>query len=190
MMNHIDRDRIVGGFLFGSEKDAKLAQLEEKKIEQLEGRMKYEDDFQVKIVYEKAIENRVFQTPAGLCYMKRLQKYLMESGYKEDEIKSIPVYTNFTQVTRTEETYLRPAIRPSTKKMNKVQNQYRNAKIVIGILLTVIIIMFIITINGENPNIINYENAVVDKYATWEQELSERETIVRQKEQELGLSIE
>ena len=50
--------------------------------------------------------------------------------------------------------------------------------------------MFIITINGENPNIINYENAVVDKYATWEQELSERETIVRQKEQELGLSKE
>ena len=37
---------IVGGYQFGSEKDAKLAQLEEKKIDQLEGRMKYEDEFQ------------------------------------------------------------------------------------------------------------------------------------------------
>ena len=189
-MNQTDRERIVGGYQFGSEKDAKLAQLEEKKIGQLEGRMKYEDEFQVKVVYEKAIENRVFQTPAGLSYLKKLQKFLLESGYDEKEILPIPVYTNFTQVTKTEETYLRPVIKPSTKKMNRMQNQYRGAKILIGILVIVILIMFIITINGKNPNIINYENALVDKYAAWEQELSERESAVRQKEQELGLTKE
>ena len=50
-----------------------------------------------------------------------------------------------------------------------------------------IITLFIITINGKNPNIINYENALIDKYASWEQELSDRETVIRQKEQELGL---
>ena len=40
---------------------------------------------------------------------------------------------------------------------------------------------------GNNPNILNYQNAVLNKYASWEQELMEREQAVREKEQELGI---
>ena len=177
------------GFLYGSKEDKALALLEEKKIEQLERRMKYEDSDQVKIVYDKAIENRVFQTPSGLQYLKRLQKYLLESGYENNEIQDIPVYHNFAQAVRIKETYLTPNIKPSTAKIKKIQYQYRTSKVVIVGLVLIIIIMFAITLTGENPNIINYENALVDKYAKWEQELSQRESIVREKEKELNIEV-
>lgn len=46
--------------------------------------------------------------------------------------------------------------------------------------------MFAIASGSDNPNIINYRNAIVNEYASWEQELTEREKAVRRKEAELG----
>ena len=49
--------------------------------------------------------------------------------------------------------------------------------------------MFLITfLSGNNTNIINYENELVNKYETWEEELREREETVAQKEQELMIT--
>ena len=36
-------------------------------------------------------------------------------------------------------------------------------------------------------NIINYENALVDKYESWESQLNDREAAIQQKEAELGI---
>jgi hypothetical protein len=37
------------------------------------------------------------------------------------------------------------------------------------------------------PNIINYKTAIMNEYASWEQELSEREAKVREREKELDI---
>ena len=47
--------------------------------------------------------------------------------------------------------------------------------------------MAVITLMDNQPNIINYENKIVDKYAEWEQGLKEREETIKQREQEVGL---
>ena len=48
--------------------------------------------------------------------------------------------------------------------------------------------MFTITIRSDNPNILNYKRVITDKYAQWEQELTERENAVRERERELKLN--
>ena len=48
--------------------------------------------------------------------------------------------------------------------------------------------MFVITLTGNNPTILNYEQKLQNKYAGWEQELTERENAVREKERELSLN--
>lgn len=55
-------------------------------------------------------------------------------------------------------------------------------------LLIVAVGMLVITMMDEHPNIINYENKIIDKYAEWEQELTEREQTVKEQEQKLGLT--
>jgi len=40
---------------------------------------------------------------------------------------------------------------------------------------------------GNNINIINYENKLVDKYASWEKQLTEREQRVQEAEKRLGI---
>ena len=58
------------------------------------------------------------------------------------------------------------------------------------ILVIVVIILFAITLTGENANVINYRNAIENEYSQWEDELTERELIVREKERELGISAD
>ena len=57
----------------------------------------------------------------------------------------------------------------------------------LSIILTVIIIgMFAITyISGDNVNIINYENQIINKYENWEMQLKEREAELDKREAEL-----
>ena len=47
--------------------------------------------------------------------------------------------------------------------------------------------MFAITLKSDNPNILNYEKQILNKYASWDQELTEREQAVREKERELQI---
>ena len=49
---------------------------------------------------------------------------------------------------------------------------------------------FIITLNSDQPNVLNYERNLQNKYATWEQELTQREQTVREKERELHIETE
>ena len=50
--------------------------------------------------------------------------------------------------------------------------------------------MFVITLRGSTPNVINYKIALTNQYAAWEQELTQREKAVKEKEQELGIGMD
>ena len=53
-------------------------------------------------------------------------------------------------------------------------------------MIVLVIAMFVITLTADQPNILNYVRALLNKYATWEQELTEREAAVRERELELS----
>ena len=56
------------------------------------------------------------------------------------------------------------------------------------IILVLIGVMFYISTTGSTPTVLNYEKALQNRYATWEQELEQRESEIREKEKELLLS--
>ena len=73
-------------------------------------------------------------------------------------------------------------------KKKKDDAKKLNISIWINVILAVLVIaMFFIASTGSNPNILNYENALINKYAEWEQELREREVKVLQYENEYGI---
>ena len=47
--------------------------------------------------------------------------------------------------------------------------------------------MFLITAFSESDNIINYRRNITNRYASWEQDLTEREKKVREAEKRLGI---
>ena len=58
--------------------------------------------------------------------------------------------------------------------------------VILNVLLVMAVAaMFSIALRSNNPNILYYERAITNRYAAWEQELTDRERVVRQKEAEL-----
>ena len=47
--------------------------------------------------------------------------------------------------------------------------------------------MLAISLGGPNMNALNYRKAVTNEFASWEQELTDRENAIREKEKELGI---
>jgi hypothetical protein len=56
-----------------------------------------------------------------------------------------------------------------------------------ALLVLLVILMFVIAINSNQPNILNYERILQNRYASWDQDLTQREQTIRDKERELGI---
>lgn len=74
------------------------------------------------------------------------------------------------------------------KQMKRIAGRMRKSMALSVILAALIVVLFVIALTGENANALNYKRVLTDRYASWEEELRERENAVREKEQELRLS--
>jgi len=182
------KEFIVDGFQFSNLKDAQAARNEQDKVRLLDSRLDYDHPEQVRIIYEKAIQNRIFKTPIGYTYLHTLQKYLMEHSAEGEEVRSVPLFVNYVNSMRSTTSPARQRIVPKKPEPEPAEKRLKVSRIMNLILIGAIIVMFIITLNGENPNILNYENALVNKYSAWEEELTERERVVREKEKSLNIA--
>lgn len=181
--------REAEGFFFYTEKDAALALDERKKIQYLEKKMDYGKPEMILKVYDKIINDRIFKTPVGLLYLQRMQNYLLEQPEIDPQgVRSIPLYMPF-EPEKVEHSPIKPRIQPSEQKSKQVQPL--PISIILNIALVIAVIaMFVIALRTDEPNILNYERALTDRYAGWEQELTQREQAVRDKELELEMELE
>lgn len=175
----------VDGYLF-TQKEAQLALQEKKRAEYLENHLDFNNPKQILNVYRRAIEEKIFTTPVGTEYLKRLQQYL-NTKQVEGEIPPITVYAGLEP--KQQESF--EVSSNKAKKQNAKKRSVRNAlllSILLNLILAAMVIgMFVITIKSDNPNILNYERVLTDKYSAWEEELTQRERTVREKEHELFL---
>lgn len=183
-------DWVVEGFQFATETDASLAKNEQLRIERLESKLDYDNPQMVYAVYNKAIENRVFKTPVGYDFLKRLQDTLKENPSMTETIADIPVYGVYSLRESANPTVEK--IKTSTKKVKeKPKQEFFSKKTLIIInlgLVVLVILMFFISTTSSNPTVLNYEKALQNRYSEWEKELTEREQIIREKEKELLLN--
>lgn len=181
-------DWVVEGFQFATEKDAELAKNERLRIERIEEKLDYCNPQMVEAVYKKAINNRVFKTPVGYEFLKRLQTILKENPM--EEVADIPVYGVYSLRESTNPVVEK--VKASQKRIKEKPKQEffsRRTSIIVNIgLVLLIAVMFIISTTGSNPTILNYEKVIQNRYSAWEQELSDREQVIREKEKELLLS--
>ncbi|MCR5033255.1 MAG: hypothetical protein K6A92_10370 [Lachnospiraceae bacterium] len=189
---------VVDGFLFLSDEDAQAARTEKKQVEYLMEHMDLENVAQSLTLYQKAVEAETFHTPFGLFFMHRLRGELQKRNIQEPalppvKVRSVPA----SKEKATEE--VRERIRRNEEEAaerkareNRENHRYLfSVSVLMNVLLVIVVlVMFWIAKTTDHPNIINYENAITNKYATWEQELTEREKAVREKERELHISTE
>lgn len=180
------------GFCFLNGEDAKLAEKERKQIDFIESKMDYTNPERVLSIYSKLIEEQTFKTPNGLIYLKYLQNFLLnKTDIDRTKVYAIPVYEPCDKTYKEKESVIKKRAQETKKKEEAKKADKYKISVIINILLGIgILIMFWVATASDVPNILNYKRALEDKYATWEAELDERESVVRQKEKELRLSEE
>ncbi len=179
---------VVDGFQFGTEDDAVLARNEKLRIERIEEKMDYQNPEMVSAVYKKAIDNRVFKTPVGYHYLKKLQQVLVEESAEDETVADIPVSGVYSMRESANQTVerIKASKKPVKKEKPKQEFFSRKTSIIINIgLLILVLIMFVISTTGSNPTVLNYERTIQDRYVEWERQLSDREKVIREKEKEL-----
>ncbi len=172
------------GYRFAALDDVKQAQLEHQEQVYFETKLPREDAHKMLAIYDKILDEKIFVTPVGWSFLLKMQEDLRRLNVEEDKIRPIPVYATFTHNPNSENSALRQRI--TTPEKRKEGNAGIRISIFLNVALCILVIaMFLISLNSNNPNILNYKSNLENKYAAWEQELTDRERVVRQKEADL-----
>lgn len=177
-------DLIVGGYFFGSYEDAKQAHKEMKNAQYLNERAGTLNGKQLKALYDKMLDEKVFSTPVGWEYLKYLRNCMEESGIDMNGVRPIPLYIKFSE-EKDDRDYSHIAkmyVKPAKGEITRLKERNRLSTILNVIFVILIIAMFVITMNSSSPNIINYKTAITNQYSAWEQELNEREQALKERE--------
>ncbi|MCR5790179.1 MAG: hypothetical protein K6G83_09870 [Lachnospiraceae bacterium] len=178
--------RSVEGYLFLTEEDADIAKEEIERINFISSKMKEDNPQAILAVYNRMIQNKTFITPVGQEYLRTLRDYLYKSAQiPDDQISDIPLIVSYADALKKGN---EPAKRKQPERRRKsYKKEYQGALIVIAVLVVMVGAMFTIALNSDVPNILNYKTALENEYASWEQDLYEREAELREKEEALGI---
>ena len=201
-MEQLQETYEAGGFVFRTKKEAELAQREIEGTKYLRQKLDMENPNAVFSIYQNLIEQDLFETPVGYCFLKELRDYLlMIPAISNEEVLAIPIRYPQTEEEekkqkkeQKKEEQRKERQREKEKAKNK-KEQKKEGKTYKGrcqffmvtslILLISVVSMLLLAATSDNVNILNYENKLIDKYSSWEQELEEREQAVKEQEQAL-----
>lgn len=170
---------IIEGYLFTNEAEAKQANVELQKIHFFDTKMDYNNLDNTLLLYKKLLDENLFRTPIGLDYLRRTRQLLIDCGMREADVPPIPAeHFTRTRVRMDSGEGVRKQV-----KMTQTDNVHRffRLSVMMNLALTVLVIaLFAIALTSNNPNILNYKKNIVNQYAQWEQELTQREIELRE----------
>ena len=181
-------DYVVDGYYFRTKETALEAQNELNAIKYVSMKTDLKNPKQVYLLYNKLLEKELFKTIVGIGYLKKLQDFLYVSDeIPNDKIQPISVDYELQELLkgRREITRNKSVINKLKKEKKKYNDMFIKAIIVNVVLVAVIAFMIIITLTSKNPNIMDYENKLQNKYSTWQEELESQEESIKEREEEL-----
>lgn len=192
----------VGNYEFETQTQAQVAQKEAEGIRYIRSQTNMDDPDVVLQLYNRLILKEVFVTPVGFDFLRQLQEYLNTIPYiKNEDILPIPVYR--PELVEEEDPEQERAVKARAEKRRRKKEKefraqqkrknrdYHGAYVVstfFAVVFALVIAgMFAITyLSDDNVTILNYENAIIDKYEDWQQSLDERERQLDERESELN----
>lgn len=176
----------VNGFTFETEEAYEQAQNELTGIDVVRSRINMRNPKSVLEVYNKLIDKRLCKTPVGYSYLHDLQRYLENNNeISKEDIRPIPIEPIRRRVVKQIS-----GVDTAKKQVDdySYQSKYRSSLFFNFIFVIGIILLLYLSTTGDNINIINYENKLIDRYEQWEQDLNEREAAVAEYEKKYNIA--
>lgn len=183
----------AGGFAFPNEAMMEKAIREEEGIRYIKESADLNNSQIIYEVYCQMVRQKIFETPVGYTFLHELQESLKaDSSISLRDIPAVPVRAFKTEPSGEKREKPKEAGKVKTKVVYKkaVKNVdykpwFRTSVTISIILLGIVIGMFAVTATSGNINIVNYENALIEKYENWEAQLLEREERLKERENAL-----
>jgi len=167
------------GHKFDDEKQLIIARKEAEAIAYLKERTDFNNLEQLMKLYNRVLDKNMMETIIGIEFLTEIRKKLVDSGlFLEEQIRPVPLLPEARKMKKRAEEQ-----RWSRDKMLLEQANRQNTvlKIVCISLSALIVAMFVIALSGKrSPLAIRYEEQILNKYASWAEELNEREKMLRE----------
>ncbi len=178
-----EKELVMSGFLFSTNKEYNDAKEEQEAIEYLKANSDLSNSKVVLKLYNKLNENRTFHTPVGYTFLKELQDIVLKAAIvKSEDIDDIYIPA---QSNSESEELNALSLNHFKQIAEKEHTQNRNSRIINIFLVLVIIAMIGISIYSDRTVYSDFENKVIDKYASWEEELNNKEQLLNELETKL-----
>ena len=184
-------EHIVEGYYFEDLRMANKAKKEFFNINKLKNSVSSDDLMGLKKLYLKLMDKNYFSTPIGYAFLQDLRGYLVDN-LGEDDLPLINVPSNVVIKTPDVLSERHPEVaidryNDLKEENDKKQGLITRLQIAIVALAVVVAGMFIILVKNDNVGYFNAEEKVLDKYAAWEERLSDWEDELNDREEELDL---
>lgn len=183
-----EKQYTVGGYTFTDKKAADAAKEEFQAINKMSSKINTKDARQVYALYNSIIDKKLFSTMVGLNYLKELQQFLyIRKEIPNNRIRPIPINNDVQSVLEGKREIIenQSEIRILKRERNMYKSRFTTSVIINLALVVVIIAMIIITLTSKNPNIINYETKLQDKYSAWQEQLQSEEASLKAREAQI-----
>lgn len=177
----------LNGYAFQNKAEWEEGKRELEEISYIRAKMDMSDPAKLQKLYQGLVDKKTFVTPLGIDFLKELREELQRTGIlKTEELAAIPVQLAKKKSHRVDEL---AEVQGNKQRLltEYYKEKLKNARIVTFVLILLVGIMFLFTMLGPSSPFIDAEIKLQNKYAAWEQELTERENTIRQREQELQL---
>lgn len=166
------------GHTFDDEKQVILAKKEAEAIEYLRSKTDFNNLNQLMKLYDRILDKNMMETVIGIEFLTEIREMLVRSGmFTEEQIRPVPLLPEARKMKKRADDQKRSRERILLEHATK---QNTILKIVTLFLSALVIIMFVITLLGErSPLAVRYEEQILNKYAAWADELTEREKLLR-----------
>lgn len=160
------------GHTFEDEKQLLLAKKEAEAIEYLRAKTDFNNGEMLLRLYYRIIDNKMMETEIGVDFLIEIRKRIIEMGImKEEQLKEVPELKKRKAKQKAAEKKSRELL-----LIEKVKRQNAILWVVCLFLSALVVGMFVILLTGKrSPLALRYEEELINKYASWAQDLTEKE---------------
>lgn len=168
------------GFTFKSEAEWKEAKKEAEVVSYIRSQADLSNVKTAVKLYNRLVEKGTLVTELGISFLQELRSRILDSGMvAESSLRPLP------EPVKTPKAPEGKAITKEQKMIRLYKERSKNLTFAVAVLGVVIVIMLAIRLFGTASPFADYEKKVLDEYAGWKEELSQKEEMLHAWEQEL-----
>ena len=167
------------GHTFDDEKQLIAAKKEAEAIEYLREKTDFGNMANLLKLYNRILDRSMMETVVGISFLKEIRETLIGSGmFTEDQVRPVPLLPEVKKLKKRKEAQTKSRERTL---LERSERQNTILKVVCFFLSVLVIGMFVIVLTGKrSPLAIRYEEQILNKYASWAEDLQEKETYLRE----------